>query len=156
MVDPLPNLRPYLDTLRETGLQLQYVMDTHTHADHLSGARALVDATGATYVRHATAPVRDPVLRVRDGDHVDMGNVEVAVWHTPGHTPDHISLVVTDRRRGPEPWFVLTGHALMIGDAGRPDLTPVEGAVELYQSLAKLMTLPDYLEVYPGAFSGST
>ncbi len=85
-----------------------------------------------------------------------MGNVDVAIWHTPGHTPDHISLVVTDRRRGPDPWFVLTGHSLMIGDAGRPDLAPVESARALQHSLAKLMTLPDYVEVYPGAFSGST
>lgn len=156
MVDPLPNLNPYLDTLRETGLQLKYVIDTHTHADHLSGARALVDATGATYVRYITAPAGDPVLRVQDGDHLDMGNVDVAIWHTPGHTPDHISLVVTDRRRGPDPWFALTGHSLMIGDAGRPDLTPEVGAADLYRSLSKLMALPDYLEVYPGAFSGST
>ncbi|WP_338055200.1 MBL fold metallo-hydrolase [Sulfobacillus harzensis] len=155
-MDPLPDLRPYLNTLRDTGLQLRYVIDTHTHADHLSVARALADATGAAYVRYATAPAREPVLRVHDGDHLDLGNVDVAIWHTPGHTPDHISLVVTDRRRGPEPWFVLTGHALMIGDAGRPDLAPTESAADLYQILAKLMTLPDYVEVYPGAYAGST
>lgn len=156
MVDPLPHTAPYLDDLAALGLELLFVVDTHTHADHLSGARALVAATGATYVRHAEAAVRSPVRRVVDGDHLDMGNVDVAIWHTPGHTPDHLSLVVTDRRRGPEPWFVLTGHSLMIGDAGRPDLSPTQGARALQQSLAKLLTLPDYVEVYPGAFSGST
>ncbi len=156
MVDPLPNLTPYLDTLQETGLKLLYVIDTHTHADHLSGSRALAAATGAAYVRYANSPTKDPVLRVSDGDHLDMGNVDVAIWHTPGHTPDHMSLVITDRRRGPDPWFVLSGHSLLIGDAGRPDLAPEDGAADLYQSLAKLMTLPDYVELYPGAFAGST
>ncbi len=156
MVDPLPHLTPYLECLHDNGLRLVYVIDTHTHADHLSGARPLVEATGARYVRYATAPVLDPVTRVSHGEHLDMGNVDVEIWHTPGHTPDHMSLVVTDRRRGPEPWFVLSGHALMIGDAGRPDLAPEESAAALYQSLLKLMTLPDYLEIYPGAFSGST
>lgn len=156
MVDPLPDITPYVETLKETGLKLLYVIDTHTHADHLSGARTLAAATGATYVRYANAPVAEPVRRVTEGDHLDMGNVDVAIWHTPGHTPDHMSLLVTDRRRGPDPWFVLSGHALMVGDAGRPDLTPEAGATDLYQSLAKLMTLPDYVEIYPGAFAGST
>lgn len=156
MVDPLPDLTPYLECVRDNQLRLMYVIDTHTHADHLSGARALVEATGAQYVRYVNAPVVNPVLRVVDGDHLNMGNVDVMIWHTPGHTPDHMSLIVTDRRRGPDPWFVLSGHTLMIGDAGRPDLAPQAGAIDLYQSLAKLMTLPDYLEIYPGAFSGST
>jgi hydroxyacylglutathione hydrolase len=137
-------------------MRLAYVVDTHTHADHLSGARALAEATGATLVRHREATVRDPVLRVADGDHLVMGNVDVTVWHTPGHTPDHISLLITDRKRGPDPWCVLTGHTLMIGDAGRPDLMPEPAAHALYDSLARLMTLPDYVEVYPGAFAGST
>ncbi len=156
MVDPLPHLDPYLDDLSRLDLSLTFVVDTHTHADHLSGARALAAATGATDVRGAAAPVKDPVRRVRDGDRLELGNVSAVVWHTPGHTPDHISLVVTDRRGGPDPWFVLTGHALMIGDAGRPDLAPTVGAAALQESLAKLMALPDSVEVYPGAFSGST
>lgn len=156
MVDPLPDLSPYLECLRQNGLHLRYVIDTHTHADHLTGGPALAERTGAAYVRYANAVAREPVLRVRDGDHLDMGNVDVAIWHTPGHTLDHISLVVTDRRRGPDPWCALTGHALMIGDAGRPDLAPETGAVALQQSLSRLMTLPDYTEIYPGAFAGST
>jgi hydroxyacylglutathione hydrolase len=79
------------------------------------------------------------------------------VLHTPGHTPEHISLVVTDKSRGEKPWFMLTGHTLMVGDLGRTELATdaEEGAKALYDSAQKMLALPDYLEVYPGAFSGS-
>lgn len=156
MVDPLPDLEPYLQTLAETGMRLVYVIDTHTHADHRSGARALAAATGARLVRHRLAEVRKPVYAVEDGDRLELGNVVVEVLHTPGHTPDHLALLITDRRRGEEPWCVLTGHTLMIGDAGRPDLSPEASAWALYHSLQRLAALPDYVEVYPGAFAGST
>jgi hydroxyacylglutathione hydrolase len=94
---------------------------------------------------------------VEDGEELMVGNTKLTFLHTPGHTPEHISIVVTDTTRGDEPWFVLTGHTLMVGDAGRTELasSPEEGANNLYDSLQKLMKLDDHIEVYPGAFSGS-
>src|SRR5262249_5668399 len=98
-----------------------------------------------------------PFRGVRDGEVLDLGNVSLKVLHTPGHTPEHISLLVTDRTRGDEPWFVLTGHTLMVGDLGRTELasTAEDGAHDLFCSVQRLKALPDYLEVLPGAYSGS-
>jgi len=88
---------------------------------------------------------------------LDLGNVQIGILHTPGHTPEHISLLVTDKTRGPDPWFLLSGHTLMVGDLGRTELVSraEEGAQELFETLQKLKSLPDYLEVLPGAYSGS-
>lgn len=157
VVDPQLEITPYLNASDETGMKITYVIDTHLHADHLSGGRQLAAATGAQYVLHAGSGAQYDFLGVHDGDLLDMGNVVMQVLHTPGHTPEHISLVVTDKSRGPEPWFVLTGHMLMVGDLGRTELAAdaAEGARALYTSAQKLLRLPDYLEVYPGAFAGS-
>ena len=156
-MDPLPDLSVYLHTLDQFSLNLLYVIDTHIHADHLSGAHALAKATGATLIMHHLSPLEIPFTAVADGDRIELGNVDVEILHTPGHTPEHISLVVTDRRRGLEPWCVLTGHTLMVGDAGRPDLLPEDGTLELYHSLFdRLAAMPDYMEIYPGAYAGST
>jgi glyoxylase-like metal-dependent hydrolase (beta-lactamase superfamily II) len=94
---------------------------------------------------------------VCDGDVLELGNVTAQVLHTPGHTPEHISLVVTDHTRSEEPWFVLTGHTLMVGDLGRTELatSAEEGAHNLFASVQRLKALPDHLEVLPGAYSGS-
>jgi glyoxylase-like metal-dependent hydrolase (beta-lactamase superfamily II) len=94
---------------------------------------------------------------VRDGEVLELGNVAIEVLHTPGHTPEHISLLVTDRTRADAPWFALTGHTLMVGDLGRTELaTSVEeGARALFRSVQRLKVLPDYLEILPGAYSGS-
>ncbi len=157
VVDPLPDSTPYLETLQKHGLSLRYVIDTHLHADHLSGARRLAEATGVAVVMHDSSPLATPFLPVEDGSQLTLGNVVMEFWHTPGHTPEHVSVLITDKRRGGEPWCVLTGHTLLIGDAGRPDLVAEEGASMLYTSLFKrLLTLPDYVEIYPGAFAGST
>jgi glyoxylase-like metal-dependent hydrolase (beta-lactamase superfamily II) len=88
---------------------------------------------------------------------LSIGNVTIRVLHTPGHTPEHVSLLVTDRTRGSDPWFVLTGHTLMVGDMGRTELaTNAEsGAHALFESAARLRALPDHVEVWPGAFAGS-
>lgn len=157
VVDPQLDISPYLQASEATGMKIKFVIDTHVHADHVSGGRKLAEATGAQYVLHASAGARYDFLGVNEGDVLDMGNVVIRVLHTPGHTPEHISLVVTDKSRGPEPWFVLTGHMLMVGDLGRTELAvdAEEGARDLYGSAQKLLALPDYLEVYPGAFSGS-
>jgi glyoxylase-like metal-dependent hydrolase (beta-lactamase superfamily II) len=136
---------------------IRYVVDTHVHADHVSAGRALAEATGAEYVLHSSVDTAFPFRGVGDGDCVEVGNVLLDVMHVPGHTPEHIALVVSDRTRGPEPWFVLTGHTLMVGDMGRTELasSAEEGARALFQSAQRLKALPDHLEILPGAFSGS-
>ena len=157
VVDPVGDIAPYLKTAQETGMRILYVIDTHIHADHMSTGRRLAKAAGADYVLFAEANAASPFHGVRDGDVLPLGNVSVQVLHTPGHTPEHISLLVTDRTRCDEPWFALTGHTLMVGDVGRTELaaTAEEGARILFRSLQRLKTLPDYLEVLPGAFAGS-
>jgi len=138
-------------------MKIRYVIDTHVHADHVSGGRRLAEATGADYVLHAGAGARFKFRGVKDNEELDFGNVRIRVLHTPGHTPEHIALVVTDKTRGLEPWFLLSGHTLMVGDLGRTELasSAEEGARSLFRSVEKLKNLPDYIEVLPGAFSGS-
>jgi glyoxylase-like metal-dependent hydrolase (beta-lactamase superfamily II) len=116
----------------------------------------LASAAGARYVLAAQAAAAPASETVRDGDVLELGNVSVEVLHTPGHTPEHVSLLVTDRSRANEPWFVMTGHTLMVGDVGRTELAAnaEEGAQVLFASLGRLKALPDYVEVLPGAFSG--
>ncbi len=157
VVDPVGDIAPYRALAEATGTKIRYVIDTHLHADHVSAARELAAATGADYVLYAGAKVGFPFRGVRDGEVLDLGNVQLKVLHTPGHTPEHISLVVTDRTRGDEPWFVLTGHTLMVGDLGRTELasSAEAGARDLFRSVQRLKTLPDFLEVLPGAYSGS-
>jgi glyoxylase-like metal-dependent hydrolase (beta-lactamase superfamily II) len=157
VVDPVGDIAPYARAAEDTRMRIRFVIDTHLHADHLSSARALCAATGADYVLFAGATVGFPFRGVRDGEALDLGNVSMQVLHTPGHTPEHISLLITDRTRCDDPWFVLTGHTLMVGDLGRTELaTSAEtGARALFRSVQRLKGLPDHLEVFPGAFSGS-
>jgi hydroxyacylglutathione hydrolase len=157
VVDPVGEIALYLRAAEETGMALRYVIDTHLHADHLSAGRRLAEAADADYVLFAEAPAAAPFTGVADGDVLQLGNVEVRVLHTPGHTPEHICLLVTDRKRADEPWLALTGHTLMVGDLGRTELAASadEGGRTLFRSIAKLKALPDYVEVLPGAYSGS-
>lgn len=157
VVDPVGDVTPYLRTADETGMRIRYVIDTHLHADHISAGRELAMTAGAQYVLFADADVNFPFHKVCDGDVLDLGNVTINVLHTPGHTPEHITLLVTDHTRSKEPWFVLTGHTLMVGDLGRTELatSAIDGARALFRSVRKLKALPDHLEVLPGAYSGS-
>src|SRR5579863_6103514 len=157
VVDPAGDIAPYLRTAEETGMHIHYVFDTHLHADHISAGRDLAKAAGAEYVLHGDADVTFPFRGVRDGEVLELGNVTIEVLHTPGHTPEHISLLVADRTRSDEPWFVLTGHTLMVGDLGRTELatSAEDGARDLFASVQRLKSLPDHLEVLPGAYSGS-
>ena len=141
-------------------VKIAYVIDTHVHADHYSGGRKLAQIVGAPYCLHHSnrANVRFDFEPLTDGQRLDLGNVQVTVLHTPGHTTDSISLLVTDLRRGNAPWFVVTGDTLFVGAVGRPDLAgrEAEMAAQLYESLhAKLLSLPDEIEIFPGHQAGS-
>jgi hydroxyacylglutathione hydrolase len=157
VIDPVrPDLDPWLGLARAKGLRITHVLDTHIHADHVSAARDLAAATGATVGLHEAADVRYPHARLRDGQHVRLGTVDLHVLHTPGHTPESMCLVVTDTTRGDEPWFVLTGDTLFVGDVGRPDFGGASAAAELHRSLFdRLLPLGDALEVFPAHGAGS-
>ncbi|HEV2303583.1 MAG TPA: MBL fold metallo-hydrolase [Stellaceae bacterium] len=157
VVDPVGDIRPYLRVADETGMRIRFVIDTHIHADHRSAGRALAAAAGAEYVLHAGAELAFPTHAIKDGERLPLGNVVVDVMHTPGHTPEHVCLLVADRTRADEPWFVLTGHTLMVGDVGRTELADdaANGALTLFVSLQRLKALPDHIEVLPGAYAGS-
>jgi hydroxyacylglutathione hydrolase len=157
VVDPIGDVQVYLRAAEETGMRIRFVFDTHIHADHPSAGRRLAEACAADYVLSASADVAFPYRSVRDGDVLSLGNVVVRILHTPGHTPEHICLQVSDATRADEPWFVFTGHTLMVGDLGRTELaaSAEEGARAMFASVQRLKRLPDYVEVLPGAFSGS-
>lgn len=148
----------YLAFAASKNMQITHVIDTHVHADHRSGGPEVARRAGAPYCLHESADVVFPFTPLRDGEDVELGNTRVKVLHTPGHSPESLCLLVTDLKRGPDPWFVLTGDTLFVGAVGRPDLPghARENAEELYRSIhEKLLTLPDSLEIYPGHFSGS-
>ena len=157
VVDPIGDIAPYLEAAAATGMRILYVIDTHIHADHISSGRTLAKATGGAYVLFEGAAADFPFKGVRDGEVLALGNVTATVMHTPGHTPEHVSLLVTDRTRAEEPWFVLTGHTLMVGDLGRTELatSAEDGARALFRSARRMKQLPEHLEVLPGAYSGS-
>ena len=138
------------------------VLETHVQADHVSGLPALVERTGATAYLPGGAGVEFDHHPLADGEVVELGNTEVQAIATPGHALAHHAYLVTDHARADEPWLVLTGDALLVGDAGRPDLhahgehTVEEMARALYRSLTeRLLTLPDHLLLYPAHYSGS-
>ena len=159
VVDPHEeDLEAYVAFATEKGMRISHVIDTHVHADHRSGGPALAEKLGAAYCLHESADVALPFVPVRDGEEIELGNTRLRVVHTPGHTLESICLLVTDLRRGSEPWFVLTGDTLFVGAVGRPDLPghARENAAALYESVhRKLLVLPGDLEVFPGHFAGS-
>jgi glyoxylase-like metal-dependent hydrolase (beta-lactamase superfamily II) len=163
VVDPHVDLvDEYVALAEAQGAAITAVLDTHVQADHVSGLTELVARTGATGYLPEGAGVEFDHHPLADGETVTLGNTAVAAVSTPGHALAHHAYLVTDRTRGDDPWFVLTGDALLVGDAGRPDLhahgehTVEEMARALYRSLTeRLLTLPDHLVLYPSHYSGS-
>jgi glyoxylase-like metal-dependent hydrolase (beta-lactamase superfamily II)/rhodanese-related sulfurtransferase len=162
VVDPRRDVQEYLDDAAEAGLRIDYVIETHLHADFLSGHLELAEATGATVVYGAAADVNFPHRKVDDGERIDLGQVVLEFRATPGHTPESISVVVWDGLEAAAPYGVLTGDTLFIGDVGRPDLSAAPGATpegmarQLYHSVHdRLLTLPDDTRVYPAHGAGS-
>ena len=160
-VDPvLGDEQWFIDEAARQDVKITHVIDTHVHADHYTGGRKLAELTGAAYCLHESnaGRVNYPFEALKDHQRIDVGNVFIDVLHTPGHTPDSICLLVTDKRRAEVPWFVLTGDTLFVGSAGRPDLAgkETEMAGQIWDTLQqRLMTLPAEVELYPGHTSGS-
>jgi hydroxyacylglutathione hydrolase len=158
VIDPQWDIDPYLRLSRLHGVSIEHVLETHNHADHVSGHGRLARATGATIHIHELADAEYPHEPLTDGWKLPLGEVEIEAVHTPGHRPEHTSFLLRDAARGPEASAVLTGDSLFIGDAARPDLAidPREGAVGIFRALQeRLLTLPDEVEVWPGHLGGS-
>lgn len=159
VVDPRFDIDEYLELARYVGVRIEHILETHNHADHLSGHGRLAAATGATiHIHRDAAPdyEHDPI---DDGWVLELGSVRVKALHTPGHRPEHTAFALSDTRRGDdEPWAVLTGDTLFVGDIARPDLAveKTEGARGIFHSLHdKLLALPAETEVWPGHLGGS-
>ncbi|GAA1518669.1 MBL fold metallo-hydrolase [Brevibacterium permense] len=172
VVDPRRDIAVYRELADRHGLTITAVTETHIHADYLSGTRELAAATGATmYVSDEGGPDWsygagfDDAVRLRDGDEIALGNITLRASHTPGHTPEHLSFLVTDGAQADAPGFMLTGDFVFVGDTGRPDLldeaaggsdTRFAGARDLFASLRdRLLTLPDYVQILPAHGAGS-
>jgi glyoxylase-like metal-dependent hydrolase (beta-lactamase superfamily II)/rhodanese-related sulfurtransferase len=154
VVDPAYDVQRYLDLAEERGYQIRLVIDTHLHADHLSGNRKLAAATGAELCLHESAEVLFPFRSLRDGEEIHLGTLLLRIVHTPGHRPESISIMLVNPPRSPEPSMVLSGDTLFVGDVGRPDFGGDEGARQEYQSVKRLLDLHDYVEVFPAHFEG--
>lgn len=162
VVDPhIDRVDDYLYWAEAAASPIVAIVETHVHADHRSAAFALAERTGAPIYVHEAADVDYAHTSVCSGEVIDLGNTQLRALHTPGHTPDSMTLLGSDRRRGTdETWFALTGDTLFVGDAGRPDLygegSAEEFAGQLYDSLfTKLLRLEDQVEVWPAHFLGS-
>jgi hydroxyacylglutathione hydrolase len=157
VVDPVYAVEQYLEAAEQDGVRLTRVLETHTHADHVSGhGRLALEHRVPVSIHPAAEPAYD-FVPLEDGEEIAVGSVAVRVIHTPGHRPEHCAFAVADRERADEPWLTLTGDSLFVGDAARPDLAveAAEGARELYRSLQRLLELPDGVEVHPGHVAGS-
>ncbi|MDV6375580.1 MBL fold metallo-hydrolase [Deinococcus arenicola] len=169
VIDPTRNAQQYIALAQQEGLKITHVTETHIHADYLSGSRELAEQTGAALLlSDEGGPDWSYAFAhqaLHDGDTIVLGNITLKVLHTPGHTPEHLSFLITDGARGDEPGMLLTGDFVFVGDLGRPDLldeaaggtdTRFEGAKQMFASLRdKSLTLPDFVQVWPGHGSGS-
>jgi len=160
VIDPDREIQKYLDVTQSRGLTITHIIETHLHADHVSGNTALAARTGADIYVHEASGAEYPHKPLRHDDVIELGNIRTRILHTPGHTPESITLLISDTTRAEEPWLALTGDTLFVGDIGRPDLVGVEAARGLadnmYDSLfEKLLPLNDSLLIYPGHGAGS-
>jgi hydroxyacylglutathione hydrolase len=158
VVDPRLDIDEYLRLARYTGVHIDHILETHNHADHVSGHGRLAAATGATIHVHREASPAYDHEPFDDGWELELGSLSVRALHTPGHRPEHTAFALTDSDRGEEPWAVLTGDSLFVGDIARPDLAidTEEGARLIFHSLHdRLLRLPDTCEVWPGHLGGS-
>ena len=160
VVDPQRDVDIYIDAAKRHGATIKHVFETHLHADFVSGHKELAERTGAKIYIGPNGGATLPHEEVRDGFELRVGQIKIAVLETPGHTPESICLLVTDEEKSSEPWAILTGDTLFVGDVGRPDLSrtfaPPVLAGMLYDSLrTKILTLPDHVIVYPGHGAGS-
>lgn len=160
VIDPDRDISRYVETAAREDLRIVLIVETHLHADHVSGNTALAKATGGTIAVHEAGNAKFPHQALKDGDELALGNIRLRVRFTPGHTPESISLEVIDRTRSEAPWFILTGDTLFVADIGRPDLVGNDSANQLahqlYDSLfGKILTMDDAVAVYPGHGAGS-
>ena len=158
VVDPRLDIDEYLRLARYLGVRIEHVLETHNHADHVSGHGRLVSATGARIHIHRDAAPDYDHEPFDDGWELELGSLRVRALHTPGHRPEHTAFALIDTDRGEEPWAVLSGDSLFVGDIARPDLAvdKEEGARGIFRSLhGKLLALPDTAEVWPGHLGGS-
>jgi len=160
VVDPDRDVRVYLRAAERRGLEITHIIETHLHADHISGNTELAQHSGADIYMHEAAGAEFPHKTLRDGDSLWLGKIRLDVRHTPGHTPESITLLVSDTSRAEEPWLALTGDTLFVGDIGRPDLVGADAARELAADMHtslfnKLLPLDDGLMIYPGHGAGS-
>jgi hydroxyacylglutathione hydrolase len=158
VVDPRFEIDEYLRLSRYMGVSIEHVLETHNHADHVSGHGRLAEATGATIHIHREAAPEYAHEPFDDGWELRLGELVVRALHTPGHRPEHTAFALIDTSRGPEPWAVLTGDSLFVGDIARPDLAIEKsaGAQAIFHSLhERLLPLPDACEVWPGHLGGS-
>jgi glyoxylase-like metal-dependent hydrolase (beta-lactamase superfamily II)/rhodanese-related sulfurtransferase len=158
VVDPRFDIDEYLDLARYMNVRIEHVLETHNHADHVSGHGRLAAATGATIHIHRAAEAAYEHEPFDDGDELHVGALTIRVLHTPGHRPEHSAFALIDTARGEEPWALLTGDSLFVGDVARPDLAveETEGAQGIFRSLhQKLLPLGDEVEVWPAHLGGS-
>ncbi len=164
VIDPLRTIgyQKYIITASQNGVSIKEVIESHVHADHYSASKELARALGIKPSLSKVAPAKFEFNPLRDGDTFDMGFVKIRVMDTPGHTPDSVSLIVSDESRSKAPWCVFTGDSLFVGDIGRPDLVFSaeedirQASFDQYNSIfEKLLELPDFVEIYP-AHSGSS
>jgi hydroxyacylglutathione hydrolase len=160
IIDPDRDVQKYLDAAASRGLTITHIIETHLHADHVSGNSDLAARTGAQIYVHEASGAEFPHQAVRDGDVLELGNLRLKVIHTPGHTPESITLLVSDTTRSEQPWLALTGDTLFVGDMGRPDLVGAEAAnglaSDMYHTMyEKILPLNDGLLIYPGHGAGS-
>jgi hydroxyacylglutathione hydrolase len=153
IIDPSMAIEEYETLLAQRGFRLRYAIDTHIHADHVSGARRLTAKHGGEICLHEAAQVAYPFRPLHDGEELALGQLRLRVLHTPGHRPELVSILVVNPERSPEPSMVLTGDSLLVGDVGRPDFGGGDAAAQ-YESLSRLLRLPDWVAVFPGHFEG--